>query len=161
MNALDGYFSLGALVAAKTTLLLLVGFALSFLARRTSASARHVLWALTFVFLLLIPGMAYVSFVQREVSIPIAVLSPEPRFAQVIPAPRATAASPRAPRVRNEPGPEPRAAGVSAASIPWWESSSRRSLRLCCCWRSLARPSTRERTSSADSSLAWQWRATS
>jgi len=70
MNALDGYFSLGALVAAKTTLLLLVAFALSFLARRTSASARHVLWALTFVFLLLIPGMAYVSFVQQEVSIP-------------------------------------------------------------------------------------------
>jgi beta-lactamase regulating signal transducer with metallopeptidase domain len=68
MNALDGYFSLGALIAAKTTLLLLVAFALSFLARRTSASARHVLWALTFVFLLLIPGMAYVSFVKEVVS---------------------------------------------------------------------------------------------
>ena len=101
MNALDGYFSLGALVAAKTTLLLLAAFALSFLARKTSASARHVLWALTFVFLLLIPGMAYVSSVQQEVSIPIAVLSPEPKIAQVVPAARAMGSSLPAPRVRN------------------------------------------------------------
>jgi beta-lactamase regulating signal transducer with metallopeptidase domain len=119
MNALDGYFSLGALVAAKTTLLLLAAFALSFLARKTSASARHVLWALTFVFLLLIPGMAYVSSVQQEVSIPIAVLSPEPEIAQVVPAARAMASSLPAPRVRNEPGPEPPTPEASSTSIPW------------------------------------------
>jgi len=114
MNALDGYFSLGALVAAKATLLLLAAFALSFLARKTSASARHVLWALTFVFLLFIPGMAYVSTVQQEVSIEIAVLSPGPEIAPAIAAP-----SPRAPRVRMEPEPEPRTAGASKVSIPW------------------------------------------
>src|SRR3990172_7384726 len=100
MNVLDGYFSLGALVAAKTTLLLLAAFALSFLARKTSASARHVLWALTFVFLLVVPGMAYVSSLQQEVSIEIAVLSPEPEIAPVIPARPVTMSSPR---TRSEP----------------------------------------------------------
>ncbi len=113
MNALDGYFSLGALVAAKTTLLLLAAFALSFLARKTSASARHVLWALTFVFLLLVPGTAYVSSLQREVTIPIAVLSPELEIVPLIPAPHATSSSPRAPRVLNEIAEPP------STSIPW------------------------------------------
>jgi len=116
MNALDGYLSLGALVAAKTTLLLLVAFTLSFLARKASASARHVLWALTFVFLLLIPGMAYVSSVQQEVLLPIAILSPQPEIAPVL---RATASSPRGPGVRNEPGPESRTAEASSTSIRW------------------------------------------
>ncbi len=119
MNALDGNLSLGTLIAAKTTLLLLGAFALSFLARKSSASARHVLWALTFGFLLFIPAMAYVSLVQQEVSIPIAVLSPEPEIAPVVPLPRATASSPGAPRARIERGFEPRTAEASSTSLHW------------------------------------------
>lgn len=90
MNPADGYLSLAALIAAKTTLLLLVAFASSFFARKTSASARHVLWALTFVFLLLIPGSAYLSFLQQRMSIPIAVLSSGTEAAPVTPVPPRT-----------------------------------------------------------------------
>ncbi len=82
MNALDGYFSLAALVAAKASILLVVAFALGFAARKSSASARHALWALTFAFLLLIPAMAYVSLVQQEVSIRIPVRSPAGALAE-------------------------------------------------------------------------------
>ena len=115
MNALDGYASLAALVAVKTTLLLVAAFALSFFLRKASASARHVLWALTFAFLLLIPGMAYVSSVQQEVSIPVAVLAPDPGIAPVL----STPPSPRAPRARSETRAETPTAAASSISIPW------------------------------------------
>ncbi len=76
MNALDGYFSLVVLVAAKASVLLVAAFALSFAARKSSASARHALWAITFAFLLAIPGMAYVFRTQEEMTISIPVLPP-------------------------------------------------------------------------------------
>jgi beta-lactamase regulating signal transducer with metallopeptidase domain len=117
MNSLDGHVFLGILVAAKATLLLLAAFSLSFLARKTSASARHVLWALTFVFLLLTPGMAYVAYVEREMGIPIAVLSPEP--VPLSPAPGTPAPSPNALRPGTERATAAPMAATSSTSIPW------------------------------------------
>jgi hypothetical protein len=138
MNAPDGYLSLAALVAAKTTLLLLVAFAVSFLLRKTSASARHVLWALTFVFLLFIPGMAYVSWVQQEVSIPIAVLAPDPEVAPVISAPGATQAS-RESRERgaslNRPG-TPRRLDLDTVLVSSRRRTGRREPSCSSRWRS-------------------------
>jgi HEAT repeat protein/beta-lactamase regulating signal transducer with metallopeptidase domain len=95
MSNLDGSLAFGALIAAKTTLLLVLAFALSFLARKTSASARHVLWALTFGFLLVIPALAVVSMVEQEIRIPLAVLSPTPASTPVtaLEAPRAPSRS--------------------------------------------------------------------
>ncbi len=78
MNALDGNFSLVVLVAAKASVLLVAAFALSFAARKSSASARHALWAITFAFLLAIPAMAYVFRAQEEMTISIPVLPPAP-----------------------------------------------------------------------------------
>jgi HEAT repeat protein/beta-lactamase regulating signal transducer with metallopeptidase domain len=98
MSTFDGSIAFGSLIAAKTTLLLLVAFVLSFLARKTSASARHVLWALTFGFLLIVPAIAGVSLVQQEMRIPLAVLSPAPD-----PVPVMALGEPRAPsRSREE-----------------------------------------------------------
>jgi HEAT repeat protein/beta-lactamase regulating signal transducer with metallopeptidase domain len=84
MNSLDGTIAFGALVAAKTTLLLLLAFALSFLTRGTSASARHVLWSLTFGLLLVVPAIATVSLTRQEMRIPVAVLSPAPEPASIM-----------------------------------------------------------------------------
>jgi beta-lactamase regulating signal transducer with metallopeptidase domain len=93
MNALDGYMSLLALVAAKASVLLVAAFALGFAARSRSASARHALWAITFSFLLAIPAMGWVSAVQREVSIRIPVLAPPERESATGEAPGRTEAS--------------------------------------------------------------------
>lgn len=116
MSFPDGLSSLAALVAAKTTLLLVLAYASSFLARKSSASARHALWALTFVFLLLVPGMAFVSSLREGIRIPIAVASYEPGIDPGIPAPSVAAP---AMRVTDTPGYELRVAETSSASIPW------------------------------------------
>ncbi|HEY7697398.1 MAG TPA: M56 family metallopeptidase, partial [Vicinamibacteria bacterium] len=123
MNPLDGYSALTALIAVKATILLLVAFALSVLARNRSASARHVLWALTFVFVLLVPGVAYLSFVQRTVSIPVTVLSSRASRASEASgtsspgtAPSISSVSSVRPPVPIDPGAEPAA---ESTSMPW------------------------------------------
>jgi beta-lactamase regulating signal transducer with metallopeptidase domain len=114
MNALDGYLSLATLVAAKASILLVVAFGLGFAARKSSASTRHAVWALTFVFLLLIPGMAYVSLVQQEVSIRIPVRSSvrAPAEAKEVPIPSVS-------RVRDGAGYEPRLSDARSTPLHW------------------------------------------
>jgi beta-lactamase regulating signal transducer with metallopeptidase domain len=111
MNDFDGFLSTAALVALKASILLVAAFALGLAARKSSASTRHALWAVTFAFLLLIPAMAFLSHVQEKVSIRLPVLPSPGRAAalneaSIAPAPRASHGVPVAPRAAAPTSPE-------------------------------------------------------
>ncbi|HJS73985.1 MAG TPA: M56 family metallopeptidase, partial [Vicinamibacteria bacterium] len=102
MNDLDGHLSMAALVAVKASILLMIAFALGLAARRSSASTRHALWVVTFASLLLVPGVAYFSHLQQEVTIRIPVL-PSPARTLEVEEPSIAPATVSSNEVREEP----------------------------------------------------------
>ena len=73
--------SFGGMVLLKSTLLVLLVFALSFLLRKASAASRHFLWTLCFIALLALPLATYLSVVDSSWRIPVPVLSPPAEIA--------------------------------------------------------------------------------
>ena len=63
--------SFGGMVFLKSTLIVSLVFALSFLLRKASAASRHFLWTLCFIALLALPLATYLSGVDGSWRIPV------------------------------------------------------------------------------------------
>ena len=112
--------SFGGMVFLKSTLIVSLVFALSFLLRKASAASRHFLWTLCFIALLALPLASYLSVVDSSWRIPVPVLSPPAELA---------AAPSEAPRPAPTLLPEPSGSEASAptegaapgATPPVWQ----------------------------------------
>ena len=102
--------SFGGMVLLKSTLIVSLVFALSFLLRKASAASRHFLWTLCFIALLTLPLANYLSVVDSSWRIPVPVLS---SAAEIVDAPA------EAPLTAPAPSPNP-----SSPSSPPWNKTS-------------------------------------